>query len=70
MLVPLSTAFCATPQARSETLYCFDFLELLEAGVKEQWAAYAKDRAQVRAMERWSRFCPGSFSFVLSRVQD
>ncbi|CAM9770317.1 unnamed protein product, partial [Ectocarpus sp. 13 AM-2016] len=34
-------------QARSDTLYCFDFLELLEAGVQEQWAAYAKDRPEV-----------------------
>lgn len=37
-------------QARSDTLYCFDFLELLEAGVREQWAAYAKDRPQVKSM--------------------
>lgn len=39
--------FCFSSQARSDTLYCYDFLELLEAGVREQWVAYAKDRPQV-----------------------
>lgn len=40
-------------QARSDTLYCFDFLELLETGVREQWAAYAKERSQVP--KKWLR---------------
>lgn len=41
---PLMTMAC---QARSDTLFCFDFLELLEAGVREQWAAHSKDMPTV-----------------------
>lgn len=50
-------------QARSDTLYCFDFLELLEVGVQEQWAAYAKERPQVTD-EYQSIFAPASRSAV------
>lgn len=51
-------------QARSDTLYCFDFLELLEAGVEEQWAAYAKDRPQVFRYQtrHWIHPLPAPFS--------